>query len=103
MVEATAELRTWAVLIENVPAINTPFDKLVSGVTPLESLLKKLASLGYIASTFRLKSSLFGTPQNRIRIFVLAVQDNTYERLPKRYRALWKVNDGIKNIVAVAF
>ena len=99
MVEATAELKPWAVLVENVPAINTPFNKLVPDVTPLESLLKKLDSLGYIASTFRLKSSLFGIPQNRIRIFVLGVQDNMYERLPERYRALWKVNDGISKLI----
>ncbi len=99
MVKATSELKPWAVLVENVPASNTPFDKSVSDATPLSSLLKKLVLLNYKATIFQLKSSLYGIPQNRVRIFVLGIQDSIYEKLPKRYRELIQVNDSLSKLI----
>ncbi|KLT45503.1 S-adenosyl-L-methionine-dependent methyltransferase [Cutaneotrichosporon oleaginosum] len=58
-------------LIENVPGIATPFP---CGTNVLEQVVQRLLSLGYQVRLGQLNSRNYGSPQNRHRIFILAVR-----------------------------
>lgn len=99
VVEATRLLKPKVVLMENVPAIDIPFNGGKKTGSALEVLLKKLGEQNYIASVFHLKSSLIGVPQDRIRLFVLGIQDRAFDSLPEHLQSLWQLEDGLTELV----
>ncbi len=102
VVEATVILQPRVVLMENVPAINLPFngDKHVGSA--LEILSKKLREQHYVTSVFHLKSSVVGVPQDRVRLFLMGIQREAFDSLPEYLRLLWQVEDGLAGLIQVA-
>lgn len=97
--EAARLLQPSMVLVENVPAINMPFNGAGSSWVALGVLLKKLQAYQYDTSVFHLKSDMVGVPQRRIRLFVLGIRDQLFESLPKHVRLLWQVKNGLTRLI----
>lgn len=100
--EATRLLQPSVVLVENVPAINMPFNGMEPSGVALGPLLKKLHAYQYVTSIFHLKSDTVGVPQRRIRLFVLGIRGQLFELLPEHVRLSWQVKDGLARSIKTA-
>lgn len=101
VVEAAVILQPRVVLMENVPAINLPFNGDKHMDSALEILSRRLREQHYVTSVFHLKSSAVGVPQSRVRLFLMGVQQEAFNSLPEYLRLLWQVEGGLTGLIQV--
>jgi len=100
MVTSVEMLCPKAVLVENVPAMRSSFGREGSAAPALEDLVSKLKSLGYMVSTSRLDATLFGVPQKRSRLFVLAIREDIFDALPTGHQMAWRERNGLLSLMS---
>lgn len=102
LVEAVKALSPRAVLVENVPAINAPFNGSESKSSSLAFIVKKLEAHQYVTGVFHLKASTVGVAQQRTRLFVLGIHERSFDLLPKHYRQSWQVEGELSELIQAA-
>jgi DNA (cytosine-5)-methyltransferase 1 len=102
VVEAATSLRPTLVLVENVPAIDIPFTGHEHRESSLGILSARLAEQAYVPSVFRLRSSMVGVPQDRIRLFLLGIRRDYFDLLPVPLRLMWRAEDALADLIKPA-
>jgi len=97
MVKAVSLLNPKVVLMENVPAMNSPFPETNKG-SAIAKVIKKLNRNNYITQVLHLKASVFGVPQERERIFLVGIRKDVYANLPAQFNLGEYVDKNIKAI-----
>ncbi len=117
MIEAIRVMKPPLAMIENVPAVKMPFvsdgstgcDHGENAEAPLSNAIRELESYDYVCNVLQLRANHFGVPQERERLFLIAIHAQLFRILPKslslgrqicKYRCPveWNVGDALADI-----
>ncbi|MCK6680982.1 MAG: DNA (cytosine-5-)-methyltransferase [Thermoanaerobaculia bacterium] len=91
LIEAAVLLRPRLFLMENVPGMNSARREKLTFLESARKLLEQKA--GYTTAIWRLNSSAFGVPQERIRLFLVGALDGMLPtRPPEEYQDLGRAD-----------